>query len=158
MWTYILNEGAVGERRQITEDSVSREQRMWEPHEAMNVEVGLQQKCELDGFVVKSREVVERNYVSFVVSYCSWYDQAKDMSAIRDGVAMNGFSATYMMIGDDLFSNERPSKKSVRNTEINRSHLLENTRSDIGIPKMSVKYLKKAKDKVVKSCWDMIGY
>lgn len=54
----------------------------------MKVVVVSPQNCELNGFVVKTQEVVELKSIPLPELYCCDNFEAKDMSGMRRGVAM----------------------------------------------------------------------
>lgn len=79
-------------------------------YEAMKIVVSHLQKYERQGFLVKTRELVEQKCEPLQISHCSDIPEAKSLTVVRYGVWVKRHHGRFMGTGEDSISGEMPGR------------------------------------------------
>lgn len=89
-------------------------------HKALKVVVRPLQECDLKGFLVQTREVVEWECVSLLVSHSYGIFDSKDMLEVRHSVVVKRPFARGMVTGEYLINGRMASERLLKNTTMVR--------------------------------------
>lgn len=115
----------------ITPDSVGKERRMSVFCRAKKIALEPRRECELKGFVLETRVLVEWTVVPLLLAHCCDIPKAKDMSGLRLGFAVKRPSIMYVMTGEDIICGQMAHEWSLSETAMVRKSLLNIPRSNI---------------------------
>lgn len=85
---YIFDDGAIREWCMSSCRFSEEERRIRVHQKAVRVVVGPLQECELKGFLMRTRELVEWKCITLLVSYCYVIPEAEYMLVLRHDVAV----------------------------------------------------------------------